>query len=227
MERSSDKEEVLLFGTWTSGYCIRIELALKLKGIPYKYMNEDLSKKSDLLLKYNPIHKKVPVLVHNGKPVAESQIILEYIDETWNTQGPRFLPEDPYERAKIRFWANYFDQKVGPSMYPVMATRGDEQVRAMEDFWGICKVFEQGTKKDFPGKLPFYNGGDNLGFLDILVATSFGTYEAINEVLHVFHEEKIPELMSWAKALKGNPIVIEAIPPKDKHIAAIRKYLNK
>lgn len=75
-------DEVLLFGFWGSPFSRRIEMALKLKGIQYKYVEEDLRNKSPLLLKYNPIHKKIPILVHNGQPIVESQIILEYIDET-------------------------------------------------------------------------------------------------------------------------------------------------
>ena len=74
-------------------------------------MEEDLKNKSSVLLEYNPIHKKVPILVLNGKPLIESLIILEYIDETWKN-GPRFLPEDPYKRAQIRFWCSFVHKQV-------------------------------------------------------------------------------------------------------------------
>uniref|UniRef100_A0A7N2L9F8 Glutathione S-transferase n=1 Tax=Quercus lobata TaxID=97700 RepID=A0A7N2L9F8_QUELO len=105
------KGEVVLFRTWASPVCTRVEIALKLKGISYEYAEEDLTNKSELFLSLNPVHKKVPVLVHNGKSIAESLVILEYIEECWNTT-PKLLPEDPYQRAKLRFWANYYDQKV-------------------------------------------------------------------------------------------------------------------
>ena len=62
----------------------QVALALKLKGIPYKYVEEYLANKSHLLLEYNPVHKKIPVLEHNGKSVVESFVIFEYTDEIYN-----------------------------------------------------------------------------------------------------------------------------------------------
>ena len=99
-----------LHGIWASPYVKRVEMTLKLKGI-FEYVEEDLRNKSQLLLQYNPVQKKVPVLIHNGKPIAESLIILEYIDETWKN-GPPLLPQDSYKRAKVRFWASFVQQEL-------------------------------------------------------------------------------------------------------------------
>ncbi|KAL8508974.1 hypothetical protein ACS0TY_016239 [Phlomoides rotata] len=107
--------EVQVFGVWYSPYVRRVEMGLKKKRVEYEYeyVEEDLKNKSDLLLKYNPIYKKVPVMLHNENILVEFLSILEYIDEVW--EGPPILPEDPYERARARFLAKFIDYKQGKS----------------------------------------------------------------------------------------------------------------
>jgi glutathione S-transferase len=110
IKMASNQEEVKLYGIVGSPFVTRVDIALNLKGVEYKYEEEKLGNFSDALIKYNPIYKKVPVLVHNDKPISESLVILEYIDDAWK-QNP-ILPSDPYKRALARFWSKFIDDKV-------------------------------------------------------------------------------------------------------------------
>lgn len=103
--------ELKLLSGWFSPFAMRVRIALNLKGLDYEVLEETLNPKSDLLLQSNPVHKKIPVLIHKDKPICESAIIVEYIDEVWN-DGPSILPSDAYERANARFWGAYIDDKV-------------------------------------------------------------------------------------------------------------------
>ncbi|KAI3429923.1 uncharacterized protein J3R85_008411 [Psidium guajava] len=224
---AGEENRVVLHGTRVSLYSARVELALKVKGIEYELVEEDLMNKSEALLRFNPVHKKVPVLVHNGKPIAESLVIIEYIDENWK-EGPRLLPQDPYERAKVRFWAGFLHQQLFEATASVIKTDGESQERAVKEVHEKLKMLEEGIKGSYPGGSPFVNG-DNMGLLDIVVCSLFGPHKVQEEVLGVkfLDPEKHPRVTSWVKALNELPLVKEVTPPHEKLVGALQCFRNR
>ncbi|KAJ8553655.1 hypothetical protein K7X08_024333 [Anisodus acutangulus] len=215
-----DEKNVTLHGMWISTYAKKVELALKIKGIAYEYVEEDLSNKSSLLLKFNPIHKKVPVLLHHGKPVSESLVILEYIDETWKNE-PRFLPEDPYERARVRFWATYCLQ-ISDTMKKAFISAQEVEEGAFDEFFEKLKVMEEGMRDFFPGGRSNICT-ENLGLLDIIIVGSLGTFKAAEEVLEtkLVDPQRNPFVYSWVNTLLELPLVKETLPPHDKVVSRL------
>uniref|UniRef100_A0A453GNA5 Glutathione S-transferase n=1 Tax=Aegilops tauschii subsp. strangulata TaxID=200361 RepID=A0A453GNA5_AEGTS len=114
--------ELKLLGWWAPGvspYVLRAQMALAVKGLSYEYLPEDRWSKSDLLVASNPVYKKVPVLIHDGRPVCESLHIVEYLDDAPGLagNGTSILPADPYSHAVARFWAAYVNDKVSSSFH--------------------------------------------------------------------------------------------------------------
>ncbi|XP_062113920.1 glutathione S-transferase U10-like [Humulus lupulus] len=220
-------DEVIVFGTWASAFSGRVEIALKLKGIPYKYVQEDLANKSEMLLHYNPVHKKVPVLVHKGSPISESLVILQYIDEFWSTNNyTNLLPKDPYERALIRFWANFYDHKIISAIYTICESKiGNEREKAVEELSELLKIFEEGIQRDFPRKLPFFDNENNVSFLGIVVNSYACVYPAFHETVAVIiSPEKNPTFLSWVNALRENPLVKDTLPDHHRLVRSLNAY---
>ncbi|XP_074317008.1 glutathione S-transferase U9-like [Silene latifolia] len=222
----TEETSVKLHGFWASPYVMRAVLALKLKGIDFEYIEEVLSNKSELLLKYNPVYKKVPVLVHNGKPISESLVILEYIDDVW-TDPPHLLPNDPYLRAKHRFWAAFFEPLFEP-MYNTLVTEGEAQKTVLGELLEKMDVAENGLKEIFPNGVPPFQE-QKPGNLDIVFYSLYGTHEAADEMIGTkfLTEERYPLLVSWVNALKQVPEVNQVTPSIPKFVGLLHSIRQR
>ncbi|KAJ6988761.1 glutathione S-transferase [Populus alba x Populus x berolinensis] len=202
--------DVKLHGFWASPFCYRVIWALKLKGVEFEHIEEDLTNKSELLLKYNPVYKKIPVLVHGGKPIAESLVILEYIEETW-PENP-LLPTDPYERAMARFWIQYGVTK-GAALVALYRASGEELEKAVKEVVEVLRVLEEqglGDKKFF--------GGDSINLVDISYGLFTCWFAAMEEAMgvKVLEPSTLPRLHAWAQNFLEVPLIKENIPDNDK-----------
>ncbi|EEF44317.1 probable glutathione S-transferase [Ricinus communis] len=212
-------EVLKLHGAWPSPFSCRVIWALKLKGIPYEYVEEDLFNKSPLLLQYNPVHKKIPVLVHGGKPICESTIILEYLDETW-PENP-LLPSDPHERAVARFWVKFIEDK-GTAIWNIFRTKGEELEKAVKNCLEVLKTIEEHAMGVSDDK---YFGGDKIGIVDIAfcgIAHWLGVIEEVAGV-KVLESQKFPRLHAWTENFKEAPIIKENLPDRDQMTAFFKR----
>ncbi|PQQ13119.1 putative glutathione S-transferase parC [Prunus yedoensis var. nudiflora] len=201
-------DEVILLDFWASMFGMRARVALAEKGVKYEYREEDLRNKSPLLLQMNPVHKKIPVLIHNGKPVCESLIIVQYVDEVWRDKDP-LLPSDPYLRARSRFWADFIDKKLYDAGRKIWATKGEEQEAGKKEFIEVLKQLEGEL-----GNKPYFEG-ESFGFLDIALITFYSWFYAFETCGNFSIEAECPKLIAWAKRCMQKESVSKTLPDKN------------
>ncbi len=98
---------MLLYDSPVSGNCFKVRLLLAHLGIPYERTTVDVADRSNrpgLLGGLNPALRVPTLVLDDGRPLAESGAILWYFGE-----GTRFVPADPYDRAKVLQWM-FFEQ---------------------------------------------------------------------------------------------------------------------
>ena len=80
-------------------YCARVRIALAEKGVEFETVEIDLSDRPAWLYEKNPAGR-VPVLEEDGRPLPESSVIMEFLEERY--PEPPLLPADAADRAAVR-----------------------------------------------------------------------------------------------------------------------------
>jgi len=229
-------QELKLLGWWAPGvspYVLRAQMALAIKGLSYEYLPEDRWCKSDLLIASNPVYKKVPVLIHGGRPVCDSLIIVEYLDDAPSLagNGTSILPADPYSRAVARFWAAYVNDKLFPSCTGILKTlsseAGKERAGKVEETLSGLRHLEAALAECSKGEAeaPFFGGG-SIGFLDIALGCYLPWFEAVGRLAGVrplIDPARTPKLAAWAERFR----VAEPVKALLPGVEELEEYITK
>lgn len=89
----------------------KVRVVLAEKGLEYQehLMTLRGDQFDDAYMKLNP-NGVVPTLIHDGRPVIESAVILYYLDEVF--PRPPLMPQDPHQRAAVRQFNKMIDEYV-------------------------------------------------------------------------------------------------------------------
>ena len=91
-----------LFTYWRSSTAYRVRIAMNLKGLAYEPALVSIPKREHKAAAYLAVNPQglVPALVEDGRVVAQSLAILEFLEE--HSPEPPLLPAGLHERAYVR-----------------------------------------------------------------------------------------------------------------------------
>lgn len=119
-----------LYTFFRSSTSYRVRIALSLKGLGFEPHYVSLPKLEHQAEAYAAVNPQglVPTLVEDGRAIAQSLAILEYLDEVY--PEPPLLPQDPFDRAYVRG----LSQIVACEMHPLNNVRVLKWLKAR---WGL------------------------------------------------------------------------------------------
>ncbi|MBU2993367.1 glutathione S-transferase family protein [Octadecabacter sp. 1_MG-2023] len=224
----------------------KVRLCLAEKGLEYESKLVNLATKEQLAPEYLAMNPNgvVPTLVHDGRPILDSGVICEYIDEVF-PDNP-LMPKDPVERAQVRAWICYIDE------VPVSAIRVPSfNMAFLPRYDGLDDETFQNEQADVrPLRKHFYEKMGRKGFDDTEVdnameqlATSIARMErdlahqpwlsgrdfGLADIIAApfmdrlddlgfedMWEAKSPQVADWFKRLSSRPAYAEAFYPKSR-----------
>lgn len=99
-KRKSDT--IVLHGLHLSVPSCKVGLALTMMGVPFEYRHIDLAAGASRTPEYLAKNRmgQVPVLEHNGMAITQSNVILQYLADTFG----KFAGRTPQERIRVAEW---------------------------------------------------------------------------------------------------------------------------
>ncbi|KAI0904335.1 glutathione S-transferase [Ustulina deusta] len=165
-----------LYGGWFCPFVQRAWIVLHEKAIPHQYVEINPYRKAAEFLALNP-RGLVPTLAVPGgedgtaakkKPLYESAVICEYLEDAYGGEGTSLLPRDAYGRARCRLWIDHVGGKIVAGFYKVLQhTPGKEYTieEARGEFLGHVKAFVKEMEDGGPWFL-----GDRFSLVDVMLA---------------------------------------------------------
>jgi glutathione S-transferase len=194
-----------LCGFATSNYYNKVKMQLLEKGVPFEEVLVWPSK-DEAHLARSP-RGKLPYIEVDGRTLAESQVIGEYIEEAY-PQKPLF-PRDPFERAKVRELIVFLELHVELVMRRLYA----------EAFFGgkVSDETKQQVEKDLPRGLkavaqlakyaPFIAGAE-LTLADCAAAQHLPLVAmATKRIYGRDFVEPYPQVAAYLKEMNQRPIM--------------------
>ncbi|KAF2234217.1 glutathione S-transferase [Viridothelium virens] len=229
-----------LYAGWFCPFVQRVWLALEEKKIPYQYIEVNPYHKPASLLQLNP-RGLVPTLEHDGRPLYESNVVLEFLEDVYPDHAPSFRPSDPYLRARGRIWSDFVTSRIVPSYHRFLQYQPPEGSSAEEAGAGLDRVRKEllGRLKEFAkemdGEGPWFFGQEP-SLVDLVLApwvVRLWVFDHWKGGLGIPGEGQGGEdegvwarWRKWAKAVEERKSVRETMSDKEHYMPIYQRYAD-
>ncbi len=174
-----------IYYSWYSICSEKVLICLFEKDLPFEGHHVDLfdfDQVRDNYLAVNP-DGVVPALMHEGRPVYESSVINEYLEDI--APRPALRPEDAYQRADMRRWVQVFQDVVFPSagLLSQIAFIADELNRRWSADELEALIHRKVNKDRVPRQLRAVRGGLTTEEADGALAKIVGVLDRAEQAL--------------------------------------------
>ncbi|MDO5621745.1 MAG: glutathione S-transferase family protein [Paracoccus sp. (in: a-proteobacteria)] len=207
-----------------SPFCRKVRLVLAEKKIEVELVEDRYWEAGSELLRRNPAGR-LPVLRHDGRLMAESQAICEYLDETVPT--PPLIPDNPADRYEMRRLCAWFDDKFNTEVtVPVLTERVWKKIR--KQGYPDSRAVKDGLRaiKDHIDYLTHllehrrWLAGPVMTLADFTAAAHFSCLDYISDV----DWDRSESLRVWYSAIKSRPAFRNILADQVAGIAPARHY---
>ena len=143
----------------------RSRIVLEEKGLDYELTFINLSDKPDWFLDISP-RGKVPVLQVDGRPIFESAVINEYLEEAF--PEPSLFPDDPVSKAQARAWIVYANDVV-MAPFAILTYSAETEEAIASGRHALREAFEK-LDAGLAERGTEYFLGDEFGLVDAIYA---------------------------------------------------------
>jgi glutathione S-transferase len=159
-----------LYNANLSPYASRVRILIYAKSLPVEIVSPPAALGSPEYKKLNPTGK-VPALEADGRIIAESEVINEYLEDRFPT--PPMRPSEPIARAQMRVLSRFADLYLSP---PLTALFGQTNPKTRDAKLVAEKLAEAAQKLDQLEQLVVagpYAAGPDLTLADCALAPLF------------------------------------------------------
>lgn len=218
-----------LYSGWFCPFVQRAWIVLEEKKIPYQYIEVNPYHKPESLLSLNP-RGLVPTLQYDNKPLYESVVLCEFLEEAFPEHTPHLLPSDPYARARTRIWTDYVGSRIIPAFHRFLQHQGqDGLMEKQTEFLNHLKEFTQ----EMDGEGPYFLGKE-FSLIDVVIAPwanrlwvfdHFKGGSGIPEEGQGGQDEEVwKRWRKWLSAVEERKSVRETLSLKEHYLPIYQRY---
>jgi glutathione S-transferase len=196
-----------IYGALLSPFVRKVRCVLTEKQVQYEMIATNPFDKSAEFLKRSPLGRIPALEDEQGRPLADSTVIVEYLEDRFPT--PPVFPKDAYDRGRVRWFDEYADGGMAPSL---TAKIFFQRVISAKLIKGGCdENVVAGALKELPTFLGYLEG--ELAGRQYLVADAFtlADVSVACQLVNLRHAGvevdagKYPQLAAWFGRIVERP----------------------